>query len=360
MTTAGNLVFSAMQEGILYALNATTGEKLWELQLPPGPSTPITYELDGQQYLTILSGPGGRKGLPVGFGRWCSTEMRRCRTGRGIPRIERLPSRDLDRPWDVAIRSQLGRLRHREQRLPLRCEEDLPLCVATDPVAVLVDRPVMTPTQEDEVPERGLTSIGPVPDVVGIGEAEPTAKEAAPTVSGLERTAKRRWDRAGPPTQVKHRAVGRVVTHFDRPRITCQSPGSYRGNSRAVLELGLAGLALLPEGRLLDMEHDLSGLGLLPIPFARLGKQSVTRRLHCTHQDGPHLRSQPSLHYVHPLFIREDREAPTPVSDTFRLLLIVPARVAAVISAYRTVTRSMRGIRVSDYPQSAHLESIRG
>ena len=65
VTTAGNLVFSATQEGLPFALDATTGEKLWELQLPPGPSTPITYELDGQQYLTILSGPGGEEG-PAG------------------------------------------------------------------------------------------------------------------------------------------------------------------------------------------------------------------------------------------------------------------------------------------------------
>ena len=62
MTTAGNLVFSATEEGVFYALDATTGERLWEVELAPGPATPITYELDGRQHVTILSGPGGDGG----------------------------------------------------------------------------------------------------------------------------------------------------------------------------------------------------------------------------------------------------------------------------------------------------------
>ncbi len=58
MTTAGGLLFSATEEGVFYALDATTGARLWEAALPPGPATPITYELDGEQYVTILSGTG--------------------------------------------------------------------------------------------------------------------------------------------------------------------------------------------------------------------------------------------------------------------------------------------------------------
>jgi glucose dehydrogenase len=59
MTTAGGLLFSASTEGLFFAMDAETGDMLWEAQLAPGPATPITYELDGQQYVTILSGPGG-------------------------------------------------------------------------------------------------------------------------------------------------------------------------------------------------------------------------------------------------------------------------------------------------------------
>jgi len=34
------------------------GEKLWEVQLAPGAATPITYELDGKQYVSVMSGRG--------------------------------------------------------------------------------------------------------------------------------------------------------------------------------------------------------------------------------------------------------------------------------------------------------------
>jgi quinohemoprotein ethanol dehydrogenase len=62
LTTAGNLVFSGHTDGRIFAHHAATGEKLWEAQLAPGPATPITYELDGRQYLTVLAGRGGGTG----------------------------------------------------------------------------------------------------------------------------------------------------------------------------------------------------------------------------------------------------------------------------------------------------------
>lgn len=62
VTTAGGLVFSAALDGLVFALDAETGERLWEFQLPSGPATPITYQLDGRQYVAILSGPGGAQG----------------------------------------------------------------------------------------------------------------------------------------------------------------------------------------------------------------------------------------------------------------------------------------------------------
>jgi quinohemoprotein ethanol dehydrogenase len=58
LTTAGNLVFAAAAAGTFYAFDAATGEKLWETATAPGPATPITYRLDGKQYVTILAGRG--------------------------------------------------------------------------------------------------------------------------------------------------------------------------------------------------------------------------------------------------------------------------------------------------------------
>jgi len=60
MTTAGNLVFQGRANGKLYAYNAKTGEKLWQFDLGLGISAPpITYSVDGKQYVSILVGWGG-------------------------------------------------------------------------------------------------------------------------------------------------------------------------------------------------------------------------------------------------------------------------------------------------------------
>ncbi|HKS05563.1 MAG TPA: PQQ-dependent dehydrogenase, methanol/ethanol family [Gemmatimonadaceae bacterium] len=58
LTTAGNVVFSGAAN-LLLAHDATTGEKLWEMQLAPGLATPVTFRLDGKQYVTVLAGRPG-------------------------------------------------------------------------------------------------------------------------------------------------------------------------------------------------------------------------------------------------------------------------------------------------------------
>lgn len=60
MTTAGNLVFQGRADGVFVAYNATTGETLWEINLGLGISSPpVTYSLDGKQYVSLLVGWGG-------------------------------------------------------------------------------------------------------------------------------------------------------------------------------------------------------------------------------------------------------------------------------------------------------------
>ncbi|MDE3169350.1 MAG: PQQ-dependent dehydrogenase, methanol/ethanol family [Acidobacteriota bacterium] len=57
LATAGNLVFSADAEGNFFALNATTGENLWHINLgAPLRSNPMTYAVDGHQYVADSSG----------------------------------------------------------------------------------------------------------------------------------------------------------------------------------------------------------------------------------------------------------------------------------------------------------------
>ncbi len=47
------------------ALDPVTGKTLWERQLRPGIATPISYELDGKQYIAVMSGTS--RGRVYGF-----------------------------------------------------------------------------------------------------------------------------------------------------------------------------------------------------------------------------------------------------------------------------------------------------
>jgi quinohemoprotein ethanol dehydrogenase len=60
VTTAGNLVFGASNDGDFVALSADKGEKLWSAKLMPGMANPATYMVDGKQYVSVLSGRGGK------------------------------------------------------------------------------------------------------------------------------------------------------------------------------------------------------------------------------------------------------------------------------------------------------------
>ena len=60
MTTAGGLVFTGTPEGDFIAFDDETGEKLWSFQTGSGViGQPVTWEQDGEQYLTVISGWGG-------------------------------------------------------------------------------------------------------------------------------------------------------------------------------------------------------------------------------------------------------------------------------------------------------------
>ncbi len=57
LSTAGNLVFWGSGNQLV-ALNARTGDELWSAEIGNGPATPVTYVLDGRQYVTIAGGSG--------------------------------------------------------------------------------------------------------------------------------------------------------------------------------------------------------------------------------------------------------------------------------------------------------------
>lgn len=60
LSTKSGLLFTGDQLGYFMAVDADTGKLLWKFQTGSGiNASPITYELDGKQYVAILSGLGG-------------------------------------------------------------------------------------------------------------------------------------------------------------------------------------------------------------------------------------------------------------------------------------------------------------
>ncbi len=60
LATAGNLVFQGTASGDFYAYRATDGQKLWSSWAGTGiVAPPITYMIDGRQYVSVMAGWGG-------------------------------------------------------------------------------------------------------------------------------------------------------------------------------------------------------------------------------------------------------------------------------------------------------------
>ncbi|GAP33643.1 PQQ-dependent dehydrogenase, methanol/ethanol family [Piscinibacter sakaiensis] len=64
LTTAGNLVFQGTADGRFVAYDARNGRKLWESPTGTGVvAAPVTYQVDGRQYVSVAVGWGGVYGL---------------------------------------------------------------------------------------------------------------------------------------------------------------------------------------------------------------------------------------------------------------------------------------------------------
>lgn len=60
LATAGGLVFQGDSQGMLTAYDKDTGDRLWQFDTQVSMlAPPITYEIDGTQYVAILTGSGG-------------------------------------------------------------------------------------------------------------------------------------------------------------------------------------------------------------------------------------------------------------------------------------------------------------
>lgn len=71
LATAGELVFQGRSDGIFLAYGAADGKNLWEFNTGTGiMGPPVTYTVDGIQYVTVMAGWGGSPGIinPPGQG----------------------------------------------------------------------------------------------------------------------------------------------------------------------------------------------------------------------------------------------------------------------------------------------------
>jgi quinoprotein glucose dehydrogenase len=68
MATAGGLVFTAAaMDNFLRAFDSDTGKEIWKYELPAGgQATPMTYTLNGKQYVVIAAGGHGKLGTKQG------------------------------------------------------------------------------------------------------------------------------------------------------------------------------------------------------------------------------------------------------------------------------------------------------
>ncbi len=63
LATAGGLVFQGRIDGHLVAYDAQSGEKVWDYKsVAPIVAPPISYSVDGRQYITVLTGSGSQGG----------------------------------------------------------------------------------------------------------------------------------------------------------------------------------------------------------------------------------------------------------------------------------------------------------
>ncbi|KAF3996717.1 PQQ-dependent dehydrogenase, methanol/ethanol family [Glaciimonas immobilis] len=80
LATAGSLIFTGRHSGEFIALDADTGKTIWQFQTSSGiNASPITWSMNGKQYVTVMSGFGGlgkrwvgpsAKNIPQGGSVW--------------------------------------------------------------------------------------------------------------------------------------------------------------------------------------------------------------------------------------------------------------------------------------------------
>ena len=118
LSTAGGLVFTAARDDQLVAYDAATGEELWSGYTGNLAAAPVTYALDGEQFIAIAQGFGGgfaAEGGPVAHD-WQVQNMSRVMVfklgGTAEPPPPRVDTREMPQP--AAVTADAAELAHGE------------------------------------------------------------------------------------------------------------------------------------------------------------------------------------------------------------------------------------------------------
>src|SRR5437867_4680166 len=151
-------------------------------------------------------------------------------TRRSGPRVQDTPLRSMPRSQGVHwITGHVTRRRDLGQKLAVRAAEpELAIGLSIDLVALLVNGAVVPATEQGKIRERSRAPLCPVTNVMSLTEPHSAARETAVAVAVMERPPERRWDRAGPGSDLHHTAV-ETVLHHHPARVARQAPRRFRG-----------------------------------------------------------------------------------------------------------------------------------
>ncbi len=134
LSTAGNLVFEGTARGNLEAFRADTGEKLWSAETQSGVvAAPVSYTVDGEQYVAVLAGWGGV--FPLATGEIALKSGRKQNVSRmlafklggdaKLPQLAELPRRELKPPRPTASEVTVRKGESLYQRYCSSCHGDV-------------------------------------------------------------------------------------------------------------------------------------------------------------------------------------------------------------------------------------------
>jgi alcohol dehydrogenase (cytochrome c)/quinohemoprotein ethanol dehydrogenase len=134
LSSAGNLVFEGTAQGNLEAYRADTGQKLWSTETQSGVvAAPVSYTVDGEQYIAVLAGWGGVFPLATGeialkSGRTQNiSRMLAFKLGGDakLPPLQEIPTRELKPPRPRATDATVRRGEGLYQQYCSSCHGDV-------------------------------------------------------------------------------------------------------------------------------------------------------------------------------------------------------------------------------------------